>query len=233
MDERTCLDLDLPSVFTLLDRTVTIPGAAMLYFMLRKPLFDRGLILSRRDIIDRFGEDPASVSAVQAALAEVLHPGHDDVTDLLLHGPPEEPPSKVMSFLGTSAAAVSLPAMVALQMSWGSLLPLAAFVMNMIIYYRHYGSITRRVEALGYIGAMAGTAEKLAGNEVLRDLDGATAEMPAGLYDNRHFADRLDEGGLDFDYLLKPGILATCNAIDLLERIGYPPEVVARARSAG
>ena len=44
-----------------------------------------------------------------------------------------------------------------------------------------------------------------------------------------HFADELRDGGLYFDYLLRPGPTTTRNAIALLGVLGAPPEVVAEA----
>jgi DNA mismatch repair ATPase MutS len=37
---------------------------------------------------------------------------------------------------------------------------------------------------------------------------------------NVHFADRFDAGGLIFDYHLRPGIVRTSNAIELMRSIG-------------
>lgn len=44
-----------------------------------------------------------------------------------------------------------------------------------------------------------------------------------------HFADRLTDVGLHFDYLLRPGPTTTRNAIALLGVLGAPPEVVGEA----
>jgi hypothetical protein len=44
-----------------------------------------------------------------------------------------------------------------------------------------------------------------------------------------HFADELRDGGLHFDYLLRPGPTTTRNAIALLGVLGAPPQVVAEA----
>ena len=47
---------------------------------------------------------------------------------------------------------------------------------------------------------------------------------------NRHFREDLNADGLVFDYLLRPGPATTRNALRILEREGYPSELVARAR---
>jgi DNA mismatch repair ATPase MutS len=40
------------------------------------------------------------------------------------------------------------------------------------------------------------------------------------------------DGALTFDYLLKPGVSSTRNAIAWLEALGYPPAVVSAAHAA-
>jgi DNA mismatch repair ATPase MutS len=49
-------------------------------------------------------------------------------------------------------------------------------------------------------------------------------------YKNYHFADYVDEDGPQFDYVLREGLASGRNAIRLLERLGYPEEIVAQAR---
>ena len=46
-----------------------------------------------------------------------------------------------------------------------------------------------------------------------------------------HFSDHVDDRGLHFDYLLRPGKATTTNAIRLLEYLSYPGEIVEGARN--
>ncbi len=46
-----------------------------------------------------------------------------------------------------------------------------------------------------------------------------------GLCDFYHFSGKASENGLTFDYLLKPGVATTKNAIALLRYLGYPKEI--------
>ncbi len=48
-------------------------------------------------------------------------------------------------------------------------------------------------------------------------------------FDRYHFRESVVEGELEFDYLLRPGLSSTRNALRLLESRGYPAEVVADA----
>jgi len=47
---------------------------------------------------------------------------------------------------------------------------------------------------------------------------------------NYHFQEHLDEGGITFDYQLRPGPTATRTALRILEREGYPNSLLERAR---
>jgi DNA mismatch repair ATPase MutS len=58
------------------------------------------------------------------------------------------------------------------------------------------------------------------------------AETAAGseTAENYHFQERLEEGGITFDYRLRPGPAVTRTAIRILEQEGYPPGLLERAR---
>ena len=50
------------------------------------------------------------------------------------------------------------------------------------------------------------------------------------LYVNYHFNDSVDTSGLNFDYQLRPGRATSTNAINLLEHLNFPDEIVENAR---
>jgi hypothetical protein len=58
------------------------------------------------------------------------------------------------------------------------------------------------------------------------ELTGALRER----YDTYYFGDELTGDDMRFDYRLRPGVATTRNAVRLLERLGYPAAIVARAR---
>lgn len=73
----------------------------------------------------------------------------------------------------------------------------------------------------------------LAGQNILAVIathDLELAERLDGTCDFYHFTDNVDETGLKFDYLLKPGIATTQNAIALLKYLGYPKEITEKAQ---
>ncbi len=59
--------------------------------------------------------------------------------------------------------------------------------------------------------------------------DVTTARRLQNLYFVHFFTDHATESGLSFDYLLRPGIVESRNAIKLLSLIGYPPQVIDSA----
>jgi DNA mismatch repair ATPase MutS len=54
------------------------------------------------------------------------------------------------------------------------------------------------------------------------------ADVPSAA--NYHFQEHLRDGGIEFDYLLRPGPAGTKTAIRILEREGYPASLLERAR---
>jgi len=53
-----------------------------------------------------------------------------------------------------------------------------------------------------------------------------------GQFRSVHFAERVGENGIEFDYRIKTGPCLTRNAIRLLSLAGYPPEVISTAEAA-
>ena len=59
--------------------------------------------------------------------------------------------------------------------------------------------------------------------------DQELVDLLAGRYEPYHFTDHVGDGGLIFDYELRPGPAQTRNAIALLRLRGAPEHLVARA----
>lgn len=86
------------------------------------------------------------------------------------------------------------------------------------------------------------TERLAAAEEILRDIQGEksmvfVATHDVGLaealtkgYDCYHFTDQQQDGGRSFDYLLKKGIVQTTNALTTLQSLGFPEEIISKAR---
>lgn len=51
------------------------------------------------------------------------------------------------------------------------------------------------------------------------------------LYKNKHFEERIEDGDIKFDYLLKDGPATSRNAIAILENLSYPREILEEAKN--
>ncbi len=86
---------------------------------------------------------------------------------------------------------------------------------------------TERLRASEAIVRYLGTQNVVA---IVATHDLELTERLNGRCDFYHFSGSVDENGLRFDYVLKPGVATTGNAIALLEYLGYPPEITQEAR---
>ena len=56
------------------------------------------------------------------------------------------------------------------------------------------------------------------------------SQLLSETFDQAHFLDVVSDGGLSFDYRLRPGLVGPRNAVKLLEAMGYPASVIAEAK---
>ncbi len=83
------------------------------------------------------------------------------------------------------------------------------------------------------VAASAAVLRCLAGTRVLCLAATHDTELPGMLetwFDNYHFCESIEEGGVRFDYRLKKGVCTTRNAIALLAAMGYPLQITEQAR---
>jgi DNA mismatch repair ATPase MutS len=98
--------------------------------------------------------------------------------------------------------------------------------------YCFIDEILRGTNTIERIAASASVLESLVGKNTLcmaatHDIE--LTRILAEQYDNRHFSEIVDEDGVRFDFLLKPGPTQTRNAIRLLSQLGYPENVITKA----
>lgn len=60
--------------------------------------------------------------------------------------------------------------------------------------------------------------------------DGELCGILDGAYRMMHFSEHVTEDNVAFDYLLKEGKATTCNAIELMDRLGFDEAVIKDAR---
>lgn len=82
------------------------------------------------------------------------------------------------------------------------------------------------------VAASAAVLRRLADHDlvVAATHDRELCELLADGFCLAYFTEQVEDEDVVFDYRLRPGVLQTTNAIALLERAGYPAELVAEAR---
>lgn len=93
--------------------------------------------------------------------------------------------------------------------------------------------IFRGTNTIDRISAAASTLRYLNANNhiIAATHDIELTVLLEDIFINRHFEEKIEDGDIKFDYLLKDGAAKTRNAIAILENLNYPHEVTSRARS--
>lgn len=161
IDRQTWDDLDLGQVYHRLDRTLTNPGEAVLYYILRTPLDDREKLQERARLIRLFQDN----AAVREKLRLLLHRlGKQDLNNItpLLWG--ELPPRNPLRPLFDLLALASLLSPAA-PFIWGSRALLfipCLFAINMWVHYKVKQSFFFHLPSISYLGSLLRTAPKIA-----------------------------------------------------------------------
>ena len=92
--------------------------------------------------------------------------------------------------------------------------------------------ILRGTNTIERIAASAAVLDALAGKNILVMAATHDIELTRMLasYQNIHFREWVDQGGVTFDYKLRPGPSRTRNALELLGQMGFDRQTVERAR---
>ena len=136
IDDQTWNDLNMDNVYSVIDRTLTDPGEAVLYRMLRTPLRDKTVLATRNRIIRIFQEDRKFREDIQLALIRLGHQYFSNDLFVTLWGN-LLPLSNITLFF----TVMTLLAIFSLSVPfiWGSpvlvLVPVAVFIANLLIHY--------------------------------------------------------------------------------------------------
>jgi hypothetical protein len=164
IDEKTCEDLNLHAFFAEADRTLTRPGEAMLYSMLRSPCCQdsRDELERRRQIISLFETEDRLREEFQAVLVRVGVTRDNALTHLLWD---KLPGKTAWAPLFDLAALAALTALV-LPFFLGPRLILAIpllFALNAAIHYKLKDRHAYLTTAIAQLTALLRTAGSLAG----------------------------------------------------------------------
>ncbi len=83
VDDTTWNDLDMDSVFMMLNQTVSSCGEDYLYYVLRKPLFNSDELKKRDELVEYFRSHKEQREAVQMLLHEIGRPANMSMSDYI------------------------------------------------------------------------------------------------------------------------------------------------------
>lgn len=136
IDDQTWKDLNLDRLFTRLDRTYTDPGSAVLYRILREPLFEKTELAERTRIIQLFQKDRPVREKVQVRLVRLgWQFVSNDIFTLLWR---DSYPAGRKRWLYTGLAILALASLFLPLVFWSWTLlaaPVAMFLINLFVHY--------------------------------------------------------------------------------------------------
>ena len=162
VDDQTWNDLNLNDVYAKIDRTLTNPGEAVLYRILRTPLLSESELQRRNQVIRLFQSDTAVREAVQLNLCRLGRWDTNVIAALIWDRTPSATPWKHLYSL---LALLALTAAVGAPLLWG-LHGIAAivvvYVVNLLATYGIRVRLAFEIAAMRYQGRMILAAARIA-----------------------------------------------------------------------
>jgi hypothetical protein len=136
IDEQSWKDLNMDQLYIKIDRTFTDLGEAVLYRMLREPLFDKKALDERRRVISFFQKKLEAREKIQLSLVRLGHQFvHNDIFTLLWR---DKYPGSRIRLLYSAMAAIAFISLFVPLIFWSWLLvpiPVALFLINLFTHY--------------------------------------------------------------------------------------------------
>lgn len=174
IDDSTWNDLNMNDLFALIDRTLTGPGASVLYCLLRTPCSQESAqeLEHRNKLISVFQSHPKTREKLQLALLKMGKDNANTITHLLWDPLPPQNSFAFVYTLLALAALLALPAPFFLG-SQGYLLIMAVFSLNSIVHYRVRKKYSYQIPSITSLAALLRTGRII----VRTDLPGLEAEQ--------------------------------------------------------
>ena len=164
IDNQTWEDLNMEQLYEKIDRSYTDPGEAVLYNMLRTPLFDKEKLAERNKIIRAFQDNIELREKLQLGLSKLGHQfiKNDIFTLLWKNGFPENRIKMLLTVLSIIAF-LSIIVPIVFQSGALVLVPVAMFIINLLVHYRFKQTRGKNMETLSfpYLIALIKTAKTL------------------------------------------------------------------------
>lgn len=153
IDDITWNDLDMNSVFKLLNNTNSSIGEQYLYYILRTPQFDKEKLEERKKMIDFLEQNEEIRLRLQCIYGEIGRMGTFSLSDYIYNLADLEIRSNVlefgMLFLGIFSiiAAITIP-------TYGVLIFIGVLILNISQYYRRKGEVEPYFVSISYINKL-------------------------------------------------------------------------------
>jgi DNA mismatch repair ATPase MutS len=199
IDDRTWNDLDLDSVYSRMDGTLTIPGELILYSILRNPLIDDEELQKRSRLIALFYQDRNIREKFQVPLSKLGKMEDVYHLDILWE---DQPPRNKYTFL-YKFSLLLIPIFIIfgiLNFSWAWLGLGATILCNMVIHYRTKEKIYAHLSSFRYLGKLLRCAIKL--SEIRHPvLEGYREKIEQALKDISHIKNKTGLMGREADFI--------------------------------
>lgn len=165
IDDQTWEDLNMDSIFMILDRTLSTPGEQQLYYMLRKPLFEKEPLEKRKSIIGLFQKDEKVREFVRLKLWNMGHAPKQRIVSLLWdEAEPEVKGSWIYNIMALLAVAACVtPVFMGPKALITYLFPV--YLINTILHYKAKQNVDSGMDTLAFINRIGGCAKAIAGCE--------------------------------------------------------------------
>lgn len=160
VDDTTWNDLDMDSVFMMLNQTVSSCGEDYLYYVLRKPLFDSDELKKRDELVEYFRSHREQREAVQMLLHEIGRPANMSISDYIFalkDVQRKDPLIYILHLLAVIAGigcAVTIPVL-------GIFILLGVIAWNVTTHVRAMGKVEPYLSSFVCLLQLASAAEKL------------------------------------------------------------------------
>jgi len=199
LDDRTWNDLDLDSIYSRMDGTLTIPGELTLYSILRNPLIDAEELQKRSRLIALFYQDRNIREKFQVPLSKLGKMEDVYHLDILW----EDQPSRNKYAFLYNLLLLSIPIFIIfgiLNFSWAWLGLGATILCNMVIHYRTKEKIYAHLSSFRYLGKLLRCAIKL--SEIRHPvLEGYREKIEQALKDVSHIKNKTGLMGREADFI--------------------------------
>jgi DNA mismatch repair ATPase MutS len=153
IDDITWNDLDMNSIFMMLNNTNSSVGEQYLYYLLRTPRFDKEVLEERKRVVDFLESNEEARIKLQCIYGEIGRTGHYSLTDYIYNLAGLDKQSNLveygMFFLGIASivAALTIP-------TNGVLIFLGVLILNVSQYYKRKSEVEPYFVSISYINKL-------------------------------------------------------------------------------